>query len=133
VAKWNFWSTVNSNEVKVFLTLKKAFSETSSSTFATHTIRSKRISAALLGSTPGPNWQSHATKSVTIEKSGGSEIPKDPNRTRVFECKFYVFYGVEHQDRPTHKQHDTSIAKDAQNDHEAAVISDTTTNATTNL
>jgi hypothetical protein len=59
-------------------------------------------------------------------------IPKDPNRTRAFEHKFYVFYGVEHQDRPTHKQHDTSIAKDTQNDHDAAVISDTTTNTTTN-
>jgi hypothetical protein len=36
VAKWNFWSIVDSNEVKVFLTLTKAFSKTSTSNFATH-------------------------------------------------------------------------------------------------
>jgi hypothetical protein len=48
------------------------------------------------------------TKSVTIEKSGGSEIPKDPSRTRVFEYKFYVFYGVcirtdRHTNKTTHR------------------------------
>jgi hypothetical protein len=38
-----------------------------------------------------------------------------------------------HQDRPTQQQqHDTSLAKITQNDHDAAVISDTTTNTTTN-
>jgi hypothetical protein len=38
----------------------------------------------------------------------------------------------EHKSADT-KQHDASVAKTTQDDHDATVISDTTTNTTTNL